>query len=314
MRLCKLASAVVVPVVCLFTLAPSIANAGAPSAGGKRVSKRNALAPVVLPAPSASPLSALPPLPPVARDVTAIMTATSIADASNGGAVAGAPVTLTSAGPETLAPLPAGEPRASAPPVREVVTAESNFIPEVKPTGFVMQLGTGGLVPTSAFVKGVPTLGPGISLDLRVGYYATPHFGILVGFRGSYGHEISGCGDSCPGGYSLQAPVMLQFISKDRTRGVYVEVGVGLGTTYAGTVGSGSYSLSSPIEMKAGLGYRFPGPGGAGRSATVDLNFGADGGSITSAEVHTKEGTTSAKVDGPTHAVIAMSAIVHFSL
>ena len=75
-----------------------------------------------------------------------------------------------------------------------------------------------------------------------------------------------------------------------------------------------AYSLSSPAEMKVGFGYRFAGSGGARRSTTFDLNLGVDVGSITSAEVHAAGRSYSGKVDGATHVVLALSAIMHFSL
>ena len=309
MRLFELAALVVVPVVGLVVLAPSSAEA-APARAAKRATKKSTPAALAAPAPKPD---ALPQLPPVARDVTAFTTPTpaSKADASSAGpAVAGTPVTLTSGTPEGLAALPAAEP---PPPVRETVTAKENAIAETKPSGWVLQLGSGGLFPATSFVSGGTTLGPGVSFDVRLGYYPAPHIGILAGFRGSYGHEPAGCGGSCSG-YSLQAPVMVQFAAQDRTRGIYGELGVGLGTTYGGSGGGATYSLSSPVEMKVGFGYRFAGAGGARRSTTLDLNLGTDIGSITSAELHTTDGSYSGKVSGQTHVVVALSAIIHFSL
>jgi hypothetical protein len=163
-------------------------------------------------------------------------------------------------------------------------------------------------------VSGVKTLGPGVSFDARLGYYVTPHVGILVGVRGSYGHQDPGCsGDSC-NGYSLQVPLMVQFAGTDRTRGVYVEVGIGLGTTYGASTEGAVYKLSSPAELKLGLGYRLAGAGGARRTTTLDLNIGADFGSITSAEISTNAGSYSGSVDGTTHVVVALSVSSHFSL
>lgn len=78
--------------------------------------------------------------------------------------------------------------------------------------------------------------------------------------------------------------------------------------------GGATYSLSSPAEMKVGFGYRFAGSGGARRSTTLDLNLGVDVGSITSAEVHAAGRSYSGKVNGAMHVVLALSAIMHFSL
>lgn len=311
MRLFQLVAMVVVPVVGLAALSPSSAEA-APARPAKRATKKNAPAAAPLPAPAAE---ALPPLPPVTRDVTAFSTITTASNASASGAASSgavAPVTLTSGALDGAA-LPAPLAGEASPAARETVTVKENDIAETKPSGWVLQLGSGGLFPATSFAPGVKTLGPGVSFDVRLGYYPASHIGVLVGFRGSYGHEPSGCGDSCSG-YSLQVPVMLQFAAQDRARGIYGEVGLGFGTTYGGTAGGATYSLSSPVEMKLGFGYRFAGSGGARRSTTLDLNLGTDVGSITSAEVHTSNVAYSGKVDGATHVVVALSAIMHFSL
>lgn len=311
MRLFELVAMVVVPVVGLVALSPSSAGA-APARAAKRATnptKKSAPAAPPLPAPTAD---ALPQLPPVTRDVTAFTTLTAASNAgasSPASAVGGATVTLTSGTPEGAA-LRAAE---APPPARETVTVKENDIAETKPSGWVLQLGSGGLFPATSFVPGAKTLGPGVSFDVRLGYYPASHIGVLVGFRGSYGHEVSGCGDSCSG-YSLQVPVMLQFAAQDRARGAYGELGVGLGTTYGGAAGGATYSLSSPVEMKVGFGYRFAGSGGARRSTTLDLNLGLDIGSITSEEVRAADLSYSGKVNGATHVVLALSAIMHFSL
>lgn len=320
MRLFKLASVVAPVVIALCTLAPSSATA-APSAAGKRIAKRagaNAAPPRVLPAPLPK-AEVLPPLPPVARDVTAITTLTSasIADGWTGGS--NADVTPASATAGTSEPLPTLPPATAAAPAvaprssPDVVHASGAGGADVKPSGFVFQVGTGALVPATSFVSGVDALGPGISFDVRLGYYATPHVGVLIGFRGSYGHRGKGCSDSCDG-YSLQAPVMLQFAQIDRTRGLYGEIGVGLGTTYGASTKGAVYTLTSPAELKLGAGYRFAGAGGVRRATAVDINLGVDLGSITSAEVHTGGETYSGSVDGTTHLVLALSVISHFSL
>jgi hypothetical protein len=307
MRLFQLVAMVVVPVVGLVALSPSGAEA-APARAAKRATKKSATAAAPLPAPTAA---TLPQLPPVTRDVTAVTTLTPASKASassSASAAGGATVTLTSGAPEGAA-LPTAE---TPPAARETVTVKENEIAETKPSGWVLQLGSGGLFPATSFVPGAKTLGPGVSFDVRLGYYPASHLGVLVGFRGSYGHELSGCGDSCSG-YSLQVPVMLQFAAQDRTRGVYGEVGLGFGTTYGGTAGGATYSPSSPVEMKLGFGYRFAGSGGARRSTTLDLNVGMDIGSITSEDVHTADLSYSGKVDGATHVVVALPAIMHFS-
>jgi len=310
MRIFTFASRVLAPVVLtLGALAPSASHA-APAAATKRVSHR------VLPAPLPKD-EVLPPLPPVARDVTAITSITSAplspwtsgAGSTSGGAPA------SGAGSEALAPLAAGTPTttASAPAHADVVSAV-DVVREVKPSGFVLQIGGGVLAPTQSFTGGMRPIGPGAATELRVGYYATPHFAILMGVRGSYGHELAGAGSSSQG-YSLQAPVLFQIAAKDRTRGVYFDVGVGLGTTYGGSAGSGvTYTLTSPVEGKFGLGYRIGGAGAARSPVSLDFNIGMDVGAIDNVEIETSDGSFSGKGDKPVHVVVACSALLHFSL
>ena len=332
MRTFMLASMVVASVVVsLVTFAPSSAVA-APAATGKRVAKRagttatgagttaTGASPRVLPAPLPK-ADVLPPLPPVPRDVTAITTVTSasIGVGAGGPGDPGAPAAAPAGAPETLPPLPAGEPglgASAAPAARDVVVMPRSTASarEVKPTGWVIQLGSGALMPATSFISGLRPLTPGVAFELRLGYYATPRFGILTGVRASYGHEVLGCA-GCNAGYSTQVPVILQF-AEDRTHGVYGELGLGFATNYSGPAGGGAtYSFSSPVEAKVGAGYRFAGAHSARPATTADLNVGVDVGSIGSAELKTKSGSVvSDDGDEPTHVVVALSLLLHFSL
>lgn len=186
---------------------------------------------------------------------------------------------------------------------------------DVKATGFVLQLGSGVLAPTSSFARGMRTIGPGITFALGVGVYATPHVGVLVGFRGSYGHKLAGCSDGCRAGYSLQLPVMVQLAHKDRARGLYGEVGFGLATTYGGSGDGYTYSLSSPVELKFGVGYRLSGANHTRNSRTLDLNVGMDVGEVQRIKVTTDSASYAGAIDGAeAHVVVALSLISHFSL
>jgi hypothetical protein len=318
MRLFTLASLVVAPaLVGAVTLSSAVARGSAAAAStgaGKRVAKRagtsaTSASPRVLPAPLPA-TDVLPPLPPAPRDVTSLtmLTSASIGDGA----------------PDSLPPLTAAEPSvgsvgttSTATPARDVPEAPHGKAGAhvVQPSGFVLSLGSGALVPTSTFITGVRPLGPGVAFELRLGYYPTSHFGILTGIRGSYGHTISGCA-ACDGGYSTQVPLMIQLAAIDRARGFYSEIGVGLATTYAGNVGGGAtYSFSSPVEGKLGFGYRVAGARGAAIPTTADFNVAVDVGSVDTAEVKTKTGTVlSDKSDQPMHAVVAMSLRLHFSL
>ena len=323
MRIFTFASRALGPVVLPFTLtfatlvslAPSTVHA-APAAATKRVSHRVLPAPLPAPLPKNEPL---PPLPPVTRDVTAVTSITSapLPDWTTNGTSASGGASMSGAQGEALPPLPAGDQVAPAGGARAGadVVSTVDHVREVKPSGFVVQLGGGVLAPTQSFVAGMRTIGPGASTELRLGYYVSPHFGILLGVRGSYGHALAGAGDSS-NGYSVQVPVLFQIAATDRTRGVYFDFGVGLGTTYGGTAGEGlSYTLTSRVEGKFGIGYRIGGMSSGARSPfSVDLNLGMDVGAINSVKVDTSEGSFSDTTDQPVHVAVALSALLHFSL
>lgn len=296
-----------VPSLLVVTLAPLFVSLIAPAALAaspagkpvKRVAKR-ADAPYVLPAPSpkSEPLPPLPPPPPSSASALA---------------------------PAIVAPFPPpAPPAAPAPLARPVVTASAPAPPEVdrasadphavKPTGFVLQLGSGVVAPASPFARGLRTFSPGVGFDFRFGGYASQHVGLLVGFRGSYGHSGSDCGRGCGKGYSLQVPVLLQ-LAQDRTRGLYGEVGLGLGTKFGAADDDAKYSISSPLEFKLGMGYRLAGPNGTRRSATLDMNLGLDIGTMNHMEVTTAGKKLEGSLDdAKTHTVVAFSLIAHFAL
>jgi hypothetical protein len=316
MRIFVFASRALSPVIVLgaVTLASSTSHAAAaPAAATKRASHRVLPAPLPAPLPKVEPL---PQLPPVARDVTAV-TSITLPDWTTAGASASGAASSSSAQGGGLPPLPAAETlgAAGARPGADVVSTVDT-VREVKPSGFVVQIGGGVLAPTQSFVSGMRTIGPGASTELRLGYYVSPHFGILLGVRGSYGHALAGAGDSSTG-YSVQVPVLFQIAATDRTRGVYFDFGVGLGTTYGGTAGDGvSYTLTSRVEGKFGIGYRIGGASsGAPRSPfSVDLNLGMDVGAINGVKVETSERSFSDTTDEPVHVALALSALLHFSL
>jgi hypothetical protein len=302
MRLSSLVSIAVVGPL-LLALSTSEANAASP-APAKRSSSSRAPAARVLPAPAIANVDSLPPLPAAPRDVTSFTTVTS------------APVPSES--PEALPSPPASPP----PVVADVKPAdplrEGSDPKLVKPSGFVLQFGSGVLAPASSFARGASTVGPGVSLDVRLGYYVSPHVGVIVGFRGSYAHEGGMCeDDSKCKGYSLQAPLLLQFARTDRARGLYGEIGVGLGTTYGASGDGYTVKVSSPAELKLGTGYRIAGAGDVARTLTLDMSFGVDIGTMTKVEAQvgsTKLKADIASADHTTHVVLALSLIAHFSL
>lgn len=281
------------------------AEASAPAA--KRVAKRGrALPPAVLPAPPTS----LPQLPPPAYDRTATTALTNAVVTTPG------LTRVSSADGQELPSLPPSSGASAAPAAPSVDAPPSDRDAaggrKIKaPKGWVLQFGTGALVPATSFMAGGDALGPGISFDVRLGAYVTPHFGFLGGFRGSYGHKQGGCGDGCSG-YSLQVPLLVQLALKDRNHGLYGELGFGFGTTYGVSGGGTTITFSTPVEFKLGTGYRINRPDS---SFTADINLGMDVGKMKSADLSSGSFNGSGPiVDAPTHVVVALSLITHFSL
>lgn len=296
MRRCTLAFALAPILVVLCS-----AHAAAAAPASKKVARRGPARPAVaaLPAPLAEPLPSLPATTYEKSQVTTL---------TNAEVPAAAPTAAPPVASVQAAPAPA-----SSPPERDRAHGEpaSAASKPKAPKGWVLQLGTGVLVPTTAFVKGAETLGPGVSFDLRLGVYVTPHIGILGGFRGSYAHRPGGCSERCVG-YSLQVPLLLQLAVKDRIEGLYGEVGLGLATTYGASNDGSSLTVSAPLTGKMGLGYRIN-PQRTGMSG--DLNLGMDVGTMDNAEVSWGSYSNSlSTADAPTYVVVALSGIMHFSL
>jgi hypothetical protein len=202
----------------------------------------------------------------------------------------------------------------ASPPKNEA--SEADRAKGVAPSGFVLQLGIGLLAPATSFEAQSSPVSPGISFEARLGHYFTPHVGILGGFRGSYGHTNGLCSGlrACVG-YSQQVPVLLQLAHKDRAHGFYGEIGVGLATEYGGTGDGYSFGLTSPAELKLGMGYRIAGAGDIGRAATLDMAFGMDIGEVTKLEAQVGKTKLDADIEKrTTHVVLALSLIAHFSL
>lgn len=143
------------------------------------------------------------------------------------------------------------------------------------------------MVPTTPFLEGGDVFGPGLGLDLRAGYYMTPHIGIVGGLRLS-SHIVKSC-EGCKGA-GIQLPVLVQFAAS-RTRGVYGEAGVGLLSIYAVSKGDTTARIATPVVLELDIG----------RMASVSANAG--------------KSSSSASIDKPTfHVVAAAGLIGHFAL
>jgi hypothetical protein len=137
---------------------------------------------------------------------------------------------------------------------------------EDKPSrGGLFSIRTSVVVPTGSYADGVSLsdFGPGEAVTATLGYFVTPHIGLLAAARGSYGHSgFSGCKDptsssSTCGGYTLQVPLLVELAPSGRTHGFFADVGVGLLTQYKAYGDAGTLAVTSPIEAKLGVGYRW---------------------------------------------------------
>jgi len=100
------------------------------------------------------------------------------------------------------------------------------------------------------FIEGGDVFGPGLGLDLRAGYYVTPHIAIVGGLRLS-SHIVKSC-EGCKGA-GIQLPVLVQFAAS-RTRGIYGEAGVGLLSIYAVSKGDTTARIATPVVLKLDIG------------------------------------------------------------
>jgi hypothetical protein len=182
------------------------------------------------------------------------------------------------------------------------------------------------LVPSGQYFNGagvgMDTFGPGSAIALSLGFHPFRHLGILVGARGSFGHAgIDGCDTnasnaSC-GGYSLQVPVMIELDATDRTRGFFVQGGVGLLTSYTAYGAGGTMNFTNDFaEYKAAVGWRHPFDRGEARSSWLGLEIfvGADVGQFANADIHTDEGTAAGSIDARAwHYVFEGGVGMHFT-
>jgi hypothetical protein len=120
--------------------------------------------------------------------------------------------------------------------------------------GFTIRLELPLVMQQGSLFKGEDALGPGVGVGGALGYYFTPHIGVLGGAQLSFGHSQGGC-DGCKGS-TLELPLFVE-IAQNRVRGFYGDVGVALLPTASLSDGSGTtLSLQGLADAKIGFGYR----------------------------------------------------------
>jgi len=163
-------------------------------------------------------------------------------------------------------PLPSTEPAPLAAPAdlaANALPAIPYAEPESERYGFVLDFGTGLVVPWGEYGKGASatSFGAGLANTLKLGGFFSSHLGINGGVRFSYKHQgMSGCTDQekqeC-GGFTYQFPVVAEYAFSTRKAGLYLQAGLGLLSTYSAYGFAQTLKVSSPFDYKVGLGYRW---------------------------------------------------------
>jgi hypothetical protein len=194
-----------------------------------------------------------------------------------------------------------GAPAEEAPVVRERVPARRThrtYETYEEGSGFVLGLTPGMLVvPGGKLFDGgsaadMSGFGPGLGGELSGAYYFTPNVGLKLGLRYTFDHKgLEGCqglgsstGNSSCNGSTFQLPVTVQYALQNRKRGLYLEGGIGLLTSYSMGVSQGDATEQLTfhndfLEGKLGGGYRIPftqkdGPSRFGADIFAQADFG----------------------------------------
>lgn len=245
----------------LVAVALSTSSLAYAAGKAKRTAKPNTRAPVMV-AAAAEPLPTLP-----AVETTSTRSSSTL--------------------PSSAAPSSAG---AKDAPAAESAKAE----PVPAGRGFVMVIGSGLGFVGGEMGKDLSMAAGLVTFDLKFGAYVTTHFGIMAGLQAGYGALFEGCRDTCTNAIHYQLPIVAQYAFQDRSRGAYIEGGLGLFSTYLASTNTSSnpekspeaLEVASPIDFKLGVGYRFPDKARPNKAATgaLDLRFGVDLGTFKKLE------------------------------
>ena len=189
-----------------------------------------------------------------------------------------------------------------------------------------MVLGTGLSYLGGAAVKDLGLGAALVTFDLKLGGYVTPHLGIMGGLQAGVGSMWEGCVDTCANAGHFQIPVVVQYAFKDRSQGAYVEGGLALLSTYVASTDSKTQSdlppeklaLSSPFDLKLGVGYRIPVSTAKDKPSTsaFDIRLGADVGQFRTVAYENIAGSVEGDIASDrqaTHFNIGLSAGYHIS-
>ncbi len=228
--------------------------------------------------------------------------------------------------PATPPPAPPSPP--SAPPAKDAPAPSSSPFaarPSAGP-GFAMVVGTGVSYLGGAIAKDIDLGAALVTFDLKLGGYVTPHFGLMAGLQVGVGAMWEGCSDTCANAGHFQLPIVAQYAFKDRSQGPYVEGGLGLLSTYVASTDSKTQSdsppeklgLSSPVDVKLGVGYRIPVSAARDKASTsaFDIRLGADFGQFRKLSYETVVGSIEGDIASDrqaTHFFVGLSAGYHIT-
>jgi len=241
-------------------------------------------------------LEPLPPPPPASAPAPSV-------------AAASAPVAAPLAAPVTK----------DAPPTLEPTTR-----PSAGP-GLVLGISSGFTGLGGSLAEGAGVGAPLITFGLSVGGYVTRHVGLIAGVQGGYGALTAGCAGDCANAFAYQIPLVAQYAFEDRSRGVYVEGGFALLTTYGGSTDTKknpdaspeTIKMSAPFDLKLGAGYRVSlGPKNKVSTTGLDLRLGVDLGQFTSLEYRSVGVDVSGEIASDKralHVAVGFGVAYHFS-
>lgn len=178
--------------------------------------------------------------------------------------------------------------RAPSPPAATTAEPSPGANNDSASPGFLLAARLGALVVLENSGT-VGQLKPGLALSATAGFFPIAQLGIFVGYRGSVLHLFHS--DTVCGGRTSQIPVVLEYAPEGRTRGLFVDGGVGLLNSVridpCFSVDAAE-TFSNPVTGKLAVGYR------RGVSNTsgwgLEVRLGVDVGSFSSYELEGRTG------------------------
>lgn len=196
------------------------------------------------------------------------------------------PALIASSDPAPLDVAAPSAPPLQTIPARDAPEESGGRTPPATAPGVVLGFGTGVSVLAGGVAEGVNIGGAFFDVSVQVAGYFNRHVGIVAGVQGGAGTLLEGCAGDCETAIRYQVPVMMQYAVDDRRHGLFLDGGVGLLTGYVGstseedrgeTGASESLHVTTPFDLKLGVGYRIqsgPAPSRSSLEARLGLDVG----------------------------------------